>query len=627
MTSKRSAPHLTVIIFSLLFTVITVLILSQKPKINTADLSKSDISKAAEVNVIQNSSFESGSPPSNWSTQLNNGAQSTTTQDSSTKVSGAFSAKVNIVQSSSNYNVQFRQTVSITKGRIYNISFYAKASSNREVWFKINKVGTTSNHLDQNAQVTTSWAKYNYQFTALIDDPSAYYEFNVGTPGQIWFDDAVLSYTIATPPPDNATPLPTPTRIPTPTPIPTPRITPIPTPRPTNTPAPTFNPTPAPYSTPTPTPTYEPIETIVYGDDTTIEETPEFKAISISRNYIEAIFDKAISTGSKIYNPGFTITSKTATIWNIKYTNPVFGVGFEPVNAVTRPGQTSTVRSFVNSNKPNNTYTGNAILEYFSDNKWQTGPTLSYNYDVVGVSSQITSQKTPPPNTVTPIIIPTIADSVFSIISPKINQNFIAGQIMPIKWDIRSTESSVDTAIILQKDTGRSVNTISSKITSNNGTNSYDWTVPQIKPGDYKLTITTNNNKTALSDIFTLGSRLIIYASGTQSNNIYPQMQLYVKDKLTKTYFSVQGNPYDRQFAQFYYYSPVKITPNQIKLTYTNDNYTDQQNDRNLIVDRIEIDDTIFESESISKVMDPNQAAECRNDNSEWILCNSSTQF
>ncbi len=107
-------------------------------------------------------------------------------------------------------------------------------------------------------------------------------------------------------------------------------------------------------------------------------------------------------------------------------------------------------------------------------------------------------------------------------------------------------------------------------------------------------------------------------------------MQLNINDRVVKTYFGVKGEYKERQFAQYYYYSPTKIQPDSIKITFTNDEFDNIYNDRNLILDRINIDGKNYETENPNTKFTPlseNNNCLAANLQTEWALCNGSFKF
>jgi type II secretory pathway pseudopilin PulG len=88
-------------------------------------------------------------------------------------------------------------------------------------------------------------------------------------------------------------------------------------------------------------------------------------------------------------------------------------------------------------------------------------------------------------------------------------------------------------------------------------------------------------------------SEIFIYAQGTRLDGIYPHMELRIDD-LTVAAWDVTSS------LQAYSYTHSEtVTSSRVKVAFTNDDYKPPQ-DRNLLVDRIEIDSVIYQSEDPS---------------------------
>ncbi|MBI4084777.1 MAG: hypothetical protein HY431_02625, partial [Candidatus Levybacteria bacterium] len=86
------------------------------------------------------------------------------------------------------------------------------------------------------------------------------------------------------------------------------------------------------------------------------------------------------------------------------------------------------------------------------------------------------------------------------------------------------------------------------------------------------------------------GSSIKIYAYGTAASGIYPIMELRINDSIVQTW-SVTGT-----IQEYSYNHPTIVVANQIKVAFTNDAWTDA--DRNLFVDRINLNGVNYQSES-----------------------------
>lgn len=609
MASKKNNHHTYVISIAAAITLIVGIIFVNGPTINPSHLRQSENTQAAEINNIINGSFENNLD--NWSTVQNSGNISI---DSSNKIDGNSSVILNITSAKSKNDTQLFQKVPVTPGKIYIVKFSAKASINRKIDFKIDSGGSDINHFEQEINITTTWQEYSYQFKAKDNDLNPRYQFSVGNVvGQVWIDKVMLTHSDSSSQTSNPTPIQVTTKPSTPKP------------QPTNSPTTTPNNDSNDNSSNSENDydEYEDefdeyIEDEQYPNDESseyfgnTEETTSQnnQSLIISNNTVNVILDRSTTTGEKIYGPGFNLTSSGATLWNIKYTSNVSGLGFEPSSAVIKPNQTSTIRTYASTSKPNGKYTGSANIEYFYNGTWHPGPIINYTITIIGSLQSIStdSQSSSIFN-----FSNTNNNPLLNITQPTHNQSILSGKSIPIQWEMNTTTPQIETAILLHKDSGNIINTIATGIKSNTGNNTLDWKIPNMLPGDYKITVTTDKDLASTSDSFTIGSRLIIKASGTPHNNIYPTMQLSINNKLIKTYYGVRGNN-NENFAQYYYYSPTKINPKSVKISYVNDEYSSQNNDRNLIIDKINIDGIDYQTEDTLL-------------QSEWLLTNSSVNY
>jgi hypothetical protein len=184
-------------------------------------------SASAGVNLLQNSTFESGLSP--WYIVVKTGATGTVSQDNTTKVNGSYSAKVNITQSNpTNWYLQWgHKNLSLTAGQPYTVTFYAKASQARSASVMIQKNASPfTEYFNQTFNLTTSWQKFTYTYNATTNDSSVWLAFNLANAsGQVWFDDVMLCKGSC-----GAGPITIPTLTPIPTSTSTAINTPIPTP-------------------------------------------------------------------------------------------------------------------------------------------------------------------------------------------------------------------------------------------------------------------------------------------------------------------------------------------------------------------------------------------------------------
>jgi hypothetical protein len=121
--------------------------------------------------------------------------------------------------------------------------------------------------------------------------------------------------------------------------------------------------------------------------------TIQYSIILVDSNYLNYIDVQPLSANETlsranavyglIYGQGITITGKQSTSFQIKYNEPTQGQGFYTSSGGIGVGQTVKVQSYVNSNKPNGTYSGSAIVQYYnSKGVWTNGPTVTYSLNL-----------------------------------------------------------------------------------------------------------------------------------------------------------------------------------------------------------------------------------------------------
>lgn len=218
----------------------------------------------AAGNTLTNPSFENSSL-SPWAYK---GSAGSVSLDSTTAADGIKSARANITygSSSSPWDLQMQQPVSLVSGTTYTVSFYAKASTSRQLYVVLqSNTSPYTSYKQVGFAITTSWQPYTFTYTSTVNNSSTALWFNLASAtGQVWLDNVQFySGTLSSP-----TNTPTPTSVPpTPTRTPTPTSILIPTATPTRTPTPTV---PAATATLTPTPTRTPTPTIIASTATLI---------------------------------------------------------------------------------------------------------------------------------------------------------------------------------------------------------------------------------------------------------------------------------------------------------------------------------------------------------------------
>jgi len=126
------------------------------------------------------------------------------------------------------------------------------------------------------------------------------------------------------------------------------------------------------------------------------------------------------------------------------------------------------------------------------------------------------------------------------------------------------------------------------------------------------------------------GSVVTVYAAGTKAGrySYYPNMKLIIDGHTVLEALAVAGNPALRQFIKYTHNSSVKVTPKQVLVKFTNDYYRRvgrrSYEDRNLMVDKIEIDGVEYQTEADTVYTRYTRHSGCHSGylKSEWLYCN-----
>jgi hypothetical protein len=147
---------------------------------------------------MSNASFDdAGITP--WNTRNDLGAafsQDTTTTANGTRAS--LKAALSGSNSSQPWVVSVSQSnKSLTAGQSYTLSFWAKASMSRSIRAIIQLQNSPyTEYTNQGANLTGSWARYTYTFTAPATTTAAMLNFNLASAtGSVWIDDVSLCRT------------------------------------------------------------------------------------------------------------------------------------------------------------------------------------------------------------------------------------------------------------------------------------------------------------------------------------------------------------------------------------------------------------------------------------------------
>lgn len=126
-------------------------------------------------------------------------------------------------------------------------------------------------------------------------------------------------------------------------------------------------------------------------------------------------------------------------------------------------------------------------------------------------------------------------------------------------------------------------------------------------------------------------TNVTIIAAGSVCRGEYPSMQLVINDQIVSKWTNIKGNPTLRVFNQYTYQSPGDVTPDQVKVRFTNDCYAPPLEDRNLRVDKITINGMSYESEAKSTYSTGtwSRGSGCKEGYklSEWLHCGGYFQY
>jgi uncharacterized protein YjdB len=147
-----------------------------------------------DCGLVLNREFDEGL--TNWNLYQQSGATANAVIDNTSQLSGLNSARINITAiSGSDWHIQATQNnVSLVAGKTYNLSFSAKASTNRQIVAAID-LGQSpwTSYFYQILNITTSAQNFTYSFTASATTPLARVVFNLGlATGTVWLDNVQL---------------------------------------------------------------------------------------------------------------------------------------------------------------------------------------------------------------------------------------------------------------------------------------------------------------------------------------------------------------------------------------------------------------------------------------------------
>jgi len=153
------------------------------------------VSSKESVQKIRNGELDD--KESGWSLITMNGAAGNFTVDGGSALSGTNSALINITtKGTNNWEAQFRQLVSLVKGRKYTLSFTAKAAENKTIGIAIQKNGSPyTTFFQKTVNLTTVAQNFGpFNYTSFVTDPDCSLEFLLAlNVGQISIDNISLT--------------------------------------------------------------------------------------------------------------------------------------------------------------------------------------------------------------------------------------------------------------------------------------------------------------------------------------------------------------------------------------------------------------------------------------------------
>jgi mannan endo-1,4-beta-mannosidase len=155
---------------------------------------------APVVNLLANPSFENSGTAwlSPWSLVVKPGAAATATKDTTTVSDGNSSAKIVTTNTGGVwwYVTLQQANLAVVQGQKYTLSFWAKSASNQTAHAIIQQnYSPYTEYLKQTVNVTPTWQKYTFAFTAPVTDSNLKVGFTTDVAGTLWLDNASLTPT------------------------------------------------------------------------------------------------------------------------------------------------------------------------------------------------------------------------------------------------------------------------------------------------------------------------------------------------------------------------------------------------------------------------------------------------
>jgi hypothetical protein len=151
----------------------------------------------AGTNVIVNGDFETSIDPP-WQLWVNTGCAANLTRQATNAASGAACVRAEVTQTTgTEWHIDFAQwNRSLTQGVTYNLTFFARAATNRNITLSSQKGAPDWRNygLYQRVALTTNWQPYTVTFTATETVSDARIQFFLGESiGTVWLDNVQLT--------------------------------------------------------------------------------------------------------------------------------------------------------------------------------------------------------------------------------------------------------------------------------------------------------------------------------------------------------------------------------------------------------------------------------------------------
>lgn len=125
-------------------------------------------------------------------------------------------------------------------------------------------------------------------------------------------------------------------------------------------------------------------------------------------------------------------------------------------------------------------------------------------------------------------------------------------------------------------------------------------------------------------------STLTVHAAGTPAQGVFPTVDVVIDGTVVQMLSHIRGDPEGRGFIAFTYTHPEPLSPDQVRLQFTNDLSVGSE-DRNVRIDKIVIDGVSYETEDAATYSTGtwNSTTDCApgNKQSEWLHCAGYVQY